>query len=81
VGTAPLTEETGSVTPVESDRMYSWATVSIHQDNSVSINTYGFDPTVQCNPSLNPACGSNFNGSLNAPLKTLATFTLPYSAR
>ncbi|WP_347989847.1 metallophosphoesterase [Methylomonas sp. AM2-LC] len=81
VGTAPVAEETGSVTPVQSDRMYSWANVSVHADNSVTINTYGFDPTVQCNPSLNATCGSNFNGSMNGALKTLSTFTLPYSAQ
>ncbi|MDD4914391.1 MAG: metallophosphoesterase [Methylococcales bacterium] len=57
-------EVTGSVTALESDRMYSWATVSIHQSGAVTMTTYGFDPTIT-------------NGSMNAALKTLGTFTLP----
>lgn len=38
-------EPTGSVAAVATDRMYSWATVSIHQSGAVTMNTYGFDTT------------------------------------
>ncbi|MGD0959447.1 MAG: metallophosphoesterase [Methylomonas sp.] len=69
-----------SATALESDRMYSWATVSIHQSGAVTVNTYGFDPTVVCNPSLNSNCTA-FNGQMVSPTKTLATITLPYSAQ
>jgi hypothetical protein len=64
VGTVTA-EVTGNITALESDRMYSWATVSIHQSGAVTMTTYGFDPTVSS------------NGSMNAALKTLGTFTLP----
>lgn len=63
VGTV-TSEVTGSVTALESDRMYSWATVAIHQSGAVTMTTYGFDPAVT-------------NGSMNAALKTLGTFSLP----
>lgn len=63
VGTS-TTEVTGTITALESDRMYSWATVSIHQSGAVTMTTYGFDPTIT-------------NGAMNSALKTLGTFTLP----
>ena len=63
IGTS-TSEITGTVKALESDRMYSWATVSIHQSGAVTMTTYGFDPAIT-------------NGSMNAALKTLGTFTLP----
>ena len=46
------TEPTGTVTALASDRMYSWATVSIHKSGAVVMNTYGFDTTLT-NPIVN----------------------------
>ena len=34
------------VSPVPSDRMYSWATVNIFESGKVVMNTYGFDDTM-----------------------------------
>ena len=57
---------------VKSDRMYSWATVSIHQSGTVTMNTYGFENIINPNQELNPGQKLGMG-----PVQLLGTFTLP----
>jgi hypothetical protein len=60
--TPTQTFPTGTLT---SDRMYSWATVSIHQSGQVTLNTYGFLPTL------------NSRNTNTNPVVQLGSFSLP----
>jgi hypothetical protein len=57
---------------LKSDRMYSWATVSIHKSGTVTMNTYGFENIINTNQELNP--GQMYG---MGPVQLLGTFTLP----
>ena len=46
VGTKDISQPTGTVTALASDRLYSWATVSIYASGKAQLTTYGFDPSL-----------------------------------